>query len=95
MPKPDAATSATIGHFYLVIQSHGATFWLSREFTRRGRREKLVLTTTPLYAEAFTTEELPKLTQRIWQQFKDAEILPLECNTRELLPAIIRKTINA
>lgn len=95
MPKPDAATSATIGNFYIIIQSHGATFWLSREFGKRNQREKMVLTTTPLFAEAFTTEELPQLTKAIWKQFKDAEILPLECNTRELLPAIMRKTINA
>lgn len=94
MPKPDAATSATVGYFYLMVQHRGCTFWLSLEFTKRTKRKMLVLTTSALFAEAFTTEELPQLTTQVWKQFKGAEILPLECKTRSLVPAIMRKTIN-
>lgn len=95
MAKPDAATSATIGTFYIMVQCNGVAFWVSRELTRRSKREMLVLSQSALFAEAFTTEELGQIHQRIWKQFKNASILPLECNTRQLLPAIIRKTINA
>jgi hypothetical protein len=95
MAKADAATSATIGHFYLMVQHCGASFWVSIERTKRSKREMLVLSQDVLFAEAFTTEELTEVTRRVWKQFKGAEILPLECNTRQLLPAIIRKSINA
>lgn len=94
MPQPDRATAQTIGHFYLMVRSHGASFWVSREYTKRNKREMLVLSQTALFAEAFTMEELPKIITSIRVQFKGADILPLECDTRKLVSAIMRKTIN-
>lgn len=95
MPKADEPTAATIGRFYLLVQCHGQTFWAAHELTRRTKRKMVVLSQTPLFAEAFTMEELGSITKQIWAQFKGAEILPLECNTRQLVPAIMRKSINA
>jgi len=90
MPKHDQPIAVNIGRFYVVVKVNGASY-----YAFCSGDDALMLHHSSTMAEAFTMEELPKIKAIVHSFFPGADFLPLECNTRALIPARMRKTFNA
>lgn len=92
MPKHDQPTANSIGRFYVIARVHGAAYYA---YADAKDPQIMYLHQSSTMAEAFTMEELPHVKKIIRHFFPGADFLPLECNTRAIIPARMRKTINA